>query len=164
MVNLGGDLELDETYRSGISGCDGACFVIRLNTEPLIDVSSVEMRESMRTSLRNSMAHSINKSTNNVQILQPSNTPDRIPSNTDILSSSAQPPASTVLPTELRVLFVDDDRLLRRLFTRALHRVQSSWEIREAACGEIALEVCETEQFDLIFMDRKYHENVRWTC
>ena len=41
-----------------------------------------------------------------------------------------------------------------QLFSRSLKRVTPNWEIREAANGETALRLVETEEFDLIFMDQ----------
>jgi two-component system, NarL family, sensor histidine kinase EvgS len=60
------------------------------------------------------------------------------------------PPA---LPEGLSVLFVDDDAILRKLFARVTQRVAPTWEIRQASNGETALQLTDTETFDLIFMD-----------
>ena len=60
---------------------------------------------------------------------------------------------SEVLPDGLSVLFVDDDAILRKLFVRVIKRVAPSWTIRQAANGEMALQLTDTESFDLIFMD-----------
>lgn len=57
------------------------------------------------------------------------------------------------LPDELSVLFVDDDLVLRKLFTRSLRKVAPGWKVREAATGETALQLVDSETFDLIFMD-----------
>ena len=62
---------------------------------------------------------------------------------------------SRVFPENLSVLFVDDDAILRRLFIRAVQRVAPhSWQIKGASSGEMALKLCETEQFDIIFLDQ----------
>jgi signal transduction histidine kinase/CheY-like chemotaxis protein len=52
------------------------------------------------------------------------------------------------------VLFVDDDRILRRLAWRSIKKIRPEWNIREAASGEMALQLVTTESFDLIFMDQ----------
>jgi CheY-like chemotaxis protein len=59
------------------------------------------------------------------------------------------------LPQHLSVLFCDDDRTLRRLAMRALTNILPDCRVREASNGENALRLCESEGFDLIFMD--YH-------
>lgn len=63
----------------------------------------------------------------------------------------------TELPENLSLLFVDDDAILRRLFSRTVNRVAPTWKIREAASGEAALRLVEENNgicpFDLIFMD-----------
>jgi CheY-like chemotaxis protein len=61
---------------------------------------------------------------------------------------------SLELPNRLSVLFVDDDKMLRKLFSRAVKQVEPTWEIQEAATGEAALELVNGETFDLIFMDQ----------
>lgn len=58
------------------------------------------------------------------------------------------------LPTDLAVLFVDDDAVLRKLFMRAVRKVAPSWKIQEAASGEAALKLCEEQDFTLIFLDQ----------
>lgn len=57
------------------------------------------------------------------------------------------------LPGTLSVLFVDDDPILRKLFSRTVMTVAPDWSIREAANGETALQLVENNRFDLIFMD-----------
>ena len=69
-------------------------------------------------------------------------------------STSKQSPSEPQLPEGLSVLFTDDEAMLRKLFVRALKRVEPSWNIKEAACGETALDMCSSQQFDLIFMDQ----------
>jgi signal transduction histidine kinase/CheY-like chemotaxis protein len=58
------------------------------------------------------------------------------------------------LPEELSVLFVDDDMVLRKLFSRSVRKVAPKWAIKEAGNGEAALGMTKTEDFDLIFMDQ----------
>jgi signal transduction histidine kinase len=52
------------------------------------------------------------------------------------------------------VLFVDDDRILRRLAWRSIKKIRPEWNIHEAASGEMALQLVTRESFDLIFMDQ----------
>lgn len=58
------------------------------------------------------------------------------------------------LPNDLSILFVDDDAILRKLAQRACKKVGPSWKYKEASSGHAALRLCETESFDLIFMDQ----------
>jgi CheY-like chemotaxis protein len=58
------------------------------------------------------------------------------------------------LPENLSVLFVDDDRILRKLFSRSVAKAAPTWKIQEAANGETALRLVDMESFDLIFMDQ----------
>eukprot|EP00536_Pseudo-nitzschia_multiseries_P005710 jgi/Psemu1/303548/fgenesh1_kg.111_\ len=75
----------------------------------------------------------------------------------------------TELPENLSVLFVDDDMILRKLFSRTLKKANPTWMLKEASSGEIAIELICSQQddghghglgdgqqcgFDLIFMDQ----------
>ena len=71
----------------------------------------------------------------------------------------------TELPLNLSVLFVDDDTILRKLFSRTLKKINPTWSLREASSGEIAIELITSQEagsgetqtpsgFDLIFMDQ----------
>ena len=58
------------------------------------------------------------------------------------------------LPEHCKVLFVDDDTMLRRLFVRSLQKLRPSWIISQAANGETALELTASNEYDFIFMDQ----------
>ena len=58
------------------------------------------------------------------------------------------------LPGDLSVLFVDDDTILRKMFSRLLRTVAPTWRIREAGNGETALRLVDEERFDVIFVDQ----------
>ena len=58
------------------------------------------------------------------------------------------------IPENLTALFVDDDRILRKLGLRTLTKVTPTWTVREAANGETALQLIDKEHFDIIFMDQ----------
>lgn len=78
----------------------------------------------------------------------------RIPGGQDVDNSNRPSPRPSELPEELDVLFVDDDRVLRKLFSRSLRRVAPGWRVQEAADGESALEMVDTTSFDVIFLDQ----------
>ena len=76
--------------------------------------------------------------------------------NYDDVTSSFRPnkdEVTQVLPEGLSVLFVDDDAILRKLFARVIRRTAPTWSVRQASNGETALQLTETEKYDLIFMD-----------
>ena len=80
----------------------------------------------------------------------------------------------TELPKNLSVLFVDDDMVLRKLFSRVLKKINPTWNCKEASSGEAAIELLTSNAecnggfedehgnaqqecdcgFDLIFMDQ----------
>ena len=128
---LGGELYLDETYDCGIPGQPGTRFVVNLKAKPLepetLPESPVEEHAVELSELQSSSAVRFGGH-------------DLLP---------------TELPDDISVLFVDDDAILRRLFSRTVNRVAPTWNIREAASGEAALRLLEgNENFDLIFMDQ----------
>jgi len=116
---MGADLVLDENYDSGVLGCPGARFTLRMNQAPLEYENGANNDESQ--SLLNCGDGTLAE--------------------------------ERVLPENLSVLFVDDDSVIRRMFTRALQRVAPSWDIQEASNGETALRMVGTRDFDIIFMD-----------
>ncbi|CAB9507914.1 respiration control sensor protein ArcB [Seminavis robusta] len=131
---MGGNIWLDEDYDSGVEGCPGARFVLSLNVRPLSEAVLTKQDSKLQQmdytaetdpTREDSMSHDISA--------------DELPS---------------PLPDSLKVLFVDDDVMLRKLFSRSLKRAMPNWPIREAANGETALKLVETEDFDLIFIDQ----------
>jgi signal transduction histidine kinase/CheY-like chemotaxis protein len=121
---LHGDIWLDETYDSGVKDSPGARFVIQLNTPPLS--SEAILQSSSKGGL--------------------SSSGECIQSESDTIG--------TKLPENLSVLFVDDDLVLRKLFSRSVAKAAPTWKIQEAANGETALRLVDSEAYDLIFMDQ----------
>lgn len=122
---MGGKIYLDDDYHSGIEGHPGTSFVIDMQ------------------------APSVAPPEDTLELLRPPGIQFDIPGATE----EEMHPIDEDLPDKLRVLFVDDDSILRKLFKRSVLRVAPNWEIREASNGESALVLTETEQFDLIFID-----------
>jgi CheY-like chemotaxis protein len=95
-----------------------------------------------------------------VNLRQPPLNPETIAYQPEEASDrSPHPELTSDLPEKISVLFVDDDPILRKLFTRTAKTVAPGWPFREASNGETALHLVETEHFDLIFMDM-YMANV----
>ena len=124
---LGGDLRLDPEYDSGFEGNPGTRFVVSLRTEAIEHDDRAAKEEAG------------NESVENGEISERAVLLDESPGGS--------------LPEQLNVLFVDDDPILRKLFSRTIRTVAPGWNIREAANGETALRLTETHHFDLIFMD-----------
>ncbi len=138
---MGGHISLDNEYDSGIPGCPGSRFVIDLQTAPS-DTYLNELSSSIEYERDSSVHVNFVDETNEGKLF-------------DSLTSAE---ASTVvdtpdLPQSLKVLFVDDDRVLRKLFARTIKMVAPGWTIREAANGEAAILLADQEDFDLIFCD-----------
>lgn len=125
---MGGDIWLDEEYRSGIKGYPGARIVVSLNQSPL-----------------NPEKHDI------VYGHQHHGDQGSDSDKTDLMSTAYSVPRE--LPENLSVLFVDDDPILRKLFIRTSKTVAPNWSFREASNGETALKLVDTDSFDLIFVD-----------
>jgi CheY-like chemotaxis protein len=129
-VLMNGDIWLDEDFDSGVEGCRGTRFVIDLNTA------------------------SLNFDANALDAYELSNVPG------DGFATPVQGVVDDTatdgreLPDNLSVLFVDDDCVLRKLFTRSLQRIAPEWNLTEASNGETALRLVGSQKFDLIFMDQ----------
>jgi signal transduction histidine kinase/CheY-like chemotaxis protein len=124
---LHGDIWLDETYDSGVKDSPGARFVIRLNTPPLSSEAILQSSGKGGTSSSGGFIKSEN----------------------DTITTKV-----VKLPENLSVLFVDDDLVLRKLFSRSVTKAAPTWKIQEAANGETALRMVDLEAYDLIFMDQ----------
>lgn len=122
---MDGEIYLDETYDSGVAGNVGTRFVVNLKQQP-IDPKAIH----------DCQHQTIRDETGETGPL--SDDEDLIPYE---------------LPSNAYVLFVDDDPILRKLFSRSIRTVAPNWKIREASNGETALHLVKTEHFDLIFMD-----------
>jgi CheY-like chemotaxis protein len=119
---MNGEIWLDETYNSGVEGCPGCRFIIRLNAPLMpLDLITCESSSMGRAGL----------SIDEMETKRPQE-----------------------LPKDLSILFVDDVAVLRKLFSRAIRRIQPDWRLEEAADGETALQLVESHDFDLIFMDQ----------
>jgi CheY-like chemotaxis protein len=130
-VLMNGDIELDEDFDSGLEGFRGTRFVIDLNTAPLnFDSNALDAYEL-------SNAHGDGYAAP----VQDGNVDDTVADRRE-------------LPSKLSVLFVDDDCVLRKLFTRSLQRIAPDWNLTEASNGETALRLVGSQEFDLIFMDQ----------
>lgn len=132
---MDGEISLDPDYDSGVPNLPGTRFVINL--------------KSPRIEHHNHHQH---------QALAATAPPCLSCSNSLCTTESSDEVSSTELhlqelPESLSVLLVDDDAIIRKMLIRAIRNVAPGWNFREAASGEAALQLTETQQFDLCFMD-----------
>jgi signal transduction histidine kinase/CheY-like chemotaxis protein len=126
-----GDIWLDKTYDSGIEGSPGARFVVELKT-PAVALGMMAEEsydESIKCENRDGL---------------------------EVANSGEESDTAPLLelPEKLSVLFVDDDLMLRKLFARAVRKAMPEWDVQEAANGESALRLADTQSYDLIFLDQ----------
>lgn len=124
---MGCDLVLDDIFDSGVEGCPGARFVLRLNVSP-VDPNTLSISPESAPS-----SQSIDESKGEKALVYT--------------------PASIKLPEALTILIVDDDMIVRKMLSRSLKRLAQSWKIQEASNGETAIQLAARESFDLIFLD-----------
>ena len=62
--------------------------------------------------------------------------------------------SSSDIPEELSVLLVEDSLMIRKLFKRMVEKSFPKWKIDEAANGEIALKLVDSNSYQVIFMDQ----------
>lgn len=130
---LGGSIYLDESFQSGIEGCPGTRFVINTKIAPMSRQAIEEYVRSKDDEISTSLKLLIGE--------------DEMLS-TDLRCKNQE------LPEELSVLFVDDDLILRKLFSRSVRKVAKTWKIQDASSGEAALELVDENNFDIIFVDQ----------
>ena len=154
---MGAKISLDESYDSGISGCPGARFIIDLRKPPIADFSSMcaEMMaiddDSSLDSAANAKAHSNSTAST---CLENSKSIATIDMGGDTQEVPHAEPVKLELPESMRVLFVDDETILRKLFIRTVQRVTSTWTVEEACNADTALQLVESKNYDVIFMDQ----------
>ena len=143
---MGGEISLDESYKSGVENCPGARFVVKLNVSPLEwepnhECNDVSTGTNGETSVRSTATGNELSGPSPPTELQADHKED-----------------GYCLPESISVLFVDDDFILRKLFARSLKRCRPKWTICEAASGEAALQLVDERgqegMFDVIFMDQ----------
>ena len=138
---MGAEIWLDESFDSGIPDYPGTRFVICLNTAPV----QLDSRALLDTYESRTQATTFSKSCES--FTSPLSDTEVVNSKDYLVEASQQ----SQLPENLSVLFVDDDIILRKLFSRAIQRVAPTWKIQEVASGEAALSL--VEFFDIIFLD-----------
>lgn len=143
---MGGDIVLDEDYDSGVAPeCPGARFYINLNAPP---ISLDDLPDPTKTAdPESAVVPSIDSAT--TLSIQSAGKGGENSGEKAFNESSA-----STLPNGLRILFVDDDYLLRRLFRRSLQKINPTWQVDEAANGETALSMTTETGYDLIFVDQ----------
>jgi len=149
---MGGTINLDNDYHSGIPGNPGARFIVDLQSAPL-DTFATGMptvEEDRDGSIRVNFGIGSNLEMGEHSSKGAIDRSGRTEGSEDNESDEALVPE---LPEKLNILFVDDDRVLRKLFGRVIKLVAPGWNIREAANGETAILLVEEEDFDLIFCD-----------
>lgn len=141
LVNLmGGELYLDESYDSGVEGCPGARFAVHLKgIHPIIQ--SLDQKDAASTDITSTDAADLEMGEANTS------------GGSSTISDCATPSA---LPDRLSILYADDERILRKLAIRAFSKLRPAWTIEETASGEAALQLVESRQFDIIFLDQYY--------
>jgi CheY-like chemotaxis protein len=123
---MGGSIYLDESYHSNLPDCPGAKFVVYLKENPLT-MESVTDATAEEFEVSSSSGGDIEQN----------------------LDTAGE------LPENLSVLFVDDDMILRKLFSRTVKKLAPGWAIQEAANGEHAISLVKQDRhFDLIFLDQ----------
>lgn len=143
---MGADIWLDNTFDSGVEGCPGTRFILRLN-QPAIDMEEQQQYSAPPPSA--CVKDRTNNNTDGNDVKQGADSPPQLTSEANTHGGSKY-----ALPETLRVLVVDDDTMIRKMFRRAALRMAPNWDIEEACNGETALVICETKTFDVIFLDQ----------
>ena len=163
---LNGDIWLDENIDSGVEGFPGTRFVIGLNKGPIPDDEVKRLFEPSDGLPFSNDAETNSIGTTSVSSMKPEQNPVKangaftmLPNESFQIALTSPPGINHVevnieLPSDVSVLFVDDDMILRKLFMRSVRKFMNTWDIHEAASGEAALKMTDSKEFDIIFMDQ----------
>jgi CheY-like chemotaxis protein len=146
---MNGAITLDEAYHSGIAGRPGTRFEICLPWSTGFPAEGSEIvTDTTKTCVQD--FHDDSGSSNDDRSGR------RAPNESAPVASNDDSNfwATQQLPKTQRILFVDDDMVLRKLFTRSVKRALPHWSVFEASNGETALRLTETENYDIIFVDQ----------
>jgi signal transduction histidine kinase/CheY-like chemotaxis protein len=154
---MNGSVWFDDSYISEVEGCPGSRFVVDLcvspdeNTETTFENSSFSRQVSSRSTDSAGASTIGNGHASAIRIESASASPE----SSDKADGEQQNDSSPLLPENLSVLFVDDDLMLRKLFIRGVKTAAPTWKVQQAANGETALSLVDSEPpFDMIFMDQ----------
>jgi PAS domain S-box-containing protein len=169
-----GTIEIDEHYQSGIPGNPGTRFVVHIvvplvaedpaageDCKPqIVEERKIRFAAELKTQNTNPTG---SKLPGGVVTLE--ETIDSLHHHRDELSKSQRIRAngdhlttaiSGFETANLRVLVVDDDKIIRKLLTRRLTNIDKSMIVEQAESGEIAIEKItgtNAQKYDLVLMD-----------
>ncbi|KAL7564266.1 hypothetical protein ACA910_014331 [Epithemia clementina (nom. ined.)] len=166
---MGGEICLDDDYDSGVPNQPGTRFLVKLKVPPVEppadEPAMMVFHDDVEQYTGDEMVvgdGGVDSSQEGMEKKWSESTDETCPTGSSELAA-ASPRSNGVhnmtssipktLPKNLSVLLVDDDSMIRKMFSRAIETVAPTWTFRQAANGETALRITETEQFDLIFMD-----------
>ena len=165
-----GEIYLDESFDSGVEGCPGSRIVVKLRMASGPESGSESWLEESASMHLSNPPDKSGASTEETKPDEPDGpgktetiTSGSMTGRSESMPSSEDTAADPVetnggLPENLTVLFVYDDRTLRKLARRCITRLVPNWTIMEASSGEMALSmITSTEEpvsFDIIFMDQ----------
>ena len=180
---MGGELYLDETYDSGVEGNPGARFCVHLKGMFPCQSSSCmseEFQLSEQATVafpnkgRHSLSGAVHERDNHEEALESGSTTQFTLQDSDSSGVSSEDDErkhhnhEEELPQNLKILFVDDERILRKLAVRAFSKLAPHFVVDEAASGEAALQVVDTknreageEYYDMIFLDQYFTSTER---
>jgi len=144
VMAMGGEIDLNLEYFSGIEGHPGAQFMVTL---PINSLSS----EGKRTTSTNKAFDAVSDAVvrhNGSKVVE-------VPANMPILNTNTGIPYDACIRGSYRILIVDDDQVGRKLFRRRFSRIFPDGCIDEVESGEEAIEKVTKEGiiYDAIFMD-----------
>jgi PAS domain S-box-containing protein len=143
---MGGIIEIDNSYNSGVKGSPGTRFVVKIPA-PKIEDNKLQKDASMQPEA--SLEASIDK-TQLTKLKNGAATPE---SNTKNFQA---PTNQDSIPSNLNVLIVDDDRIIRKLLTRRLQKIDKTMNVETAESGEKAIEMItgpNSKDYGLVLMD-----------
>lgn len=158
---MGATIGLDESYISGVPNCPGARFVVDLKRSPLegFDYMAENVGESTmiggaRGLQQSALVRGISSLSADGDGRMNANFRRSDTVDTATTNESGTVDSGTALPPSMRVLLVEDESILRKLFIRTVRKLAPSWQVTEAGNGERALQLMNERDFDVVFTDQ----------
>ena len=145
LVNaMGGTIEFNREYHSGIEGCPGAQFIV------ILPVNSVLALDHVGNAIHSVSAYSA------VSAAVIANKSAAFNLKKRLISQPTQNKATNNLYMngKFRLLIVDDDKMNRKIFRRRFSRLFPQGTIEDADSGEKAIELTSVQHYDIIFIDQ----------
>ena len=148
---MGGTIDFDKEYHSGIVDSPGAQFVVNLPMDSILALDD-EGNAMYSIPAYNAVSAAVIANANAEKKIKTFDYKQNLASKHEI--KTEQLGNDLFLQGKFRILIVDDDKVIRKIFRRRFSRLIPEAIINERESGEGAIELTMAEYYDVIFIDQ----------